>query len=392
MKSPFRQLFESSPDAMVIVDTRGRILRANARAASLFGYGPAQLDGRFIEVLFPGQENLPSGSPGLGKQGARRVELVGSRGDSSQFPAEIGIVPLRTRRSTATVLTIRDITEAQRARFLLERSLDLVESEGLDRRALIGRLIRAQQEERAWLAANIHDDTIQMISATSLSLPQLRLRLRTEDELAILDKWERTVRLSLSRLRRLIFDLRLSGVERSVAAAIRADLERLRSDTGISYRLDDRFPAPTPVTATVQIYRIAREALVNVRKHARADTVRVQVLDVDHGCLVTIVDDGIGYSPADVENRPGHLGLVLMRERAQLSGGWCRIESAPGAGTTVEFWTPLDGDPLDGDPAQPERAGECAAESVPPLAAISPPLITRQTPPDWTTGLMSKHS
>lgn len=356
MKSQLRQLCESFPDAMLIADSGGRILGANARAESLFGYRPAQLNGRCIQALFPDQVNLSPGGSGPGKHGAQPVELVGSRADSSQFPAEVSIVPLHTRQGTATVVIIKDITEAQRARFLFERGLNLLESEGLDRQALIGRLIRAQEEDRARIAAEIHDDTIQLISAASMSLQQLRLRLRAGDELEILGRLEQAFLLSLSRLRRLVFDLRPSGVERSVAPAIRADLERLRSETGIGYRLDDKLTGPTPVTATMLIYRIAREALVNVRKHARANTVRVQLLNVAHGCLVSIVDDGVGYNPAEVENRPGHLGLMLMRERAQLAGGWCRIESAPGAGTTVEFWIPLDG-----DPAQPESAGERAA-------------------------------
>src|SRR5215472_12573943 len=68
---------------------------------------------------------------------------------------------------------------------------------------------------------------------------------------------------------------------------------------------------------------------------------RAQLLDLAHGLLVRITDNGIGYSPADVEDRAGHLGLILMRERVHTAGGWCRTESAPGAGTTVEFWVPL---------------------------------------------------
>jgi signal transduction histidine kinase len=89
------------------------------------------------------------------------------------------------------------------------------------------------------------------------------------------------------------------------------------------------------------IYRNVREALANARKHARANAVLVEFLDIADGCLVRIVDDGVGYHPADIEDRPGHLGLVLMRERAELAGGWCRIESSPGSGTIVEFWVPL---------------------------------------------------
>jgi signal transduction histidine kinase len=115
----------------------------------------------------------------------------------------------------------------------------------------------------------------------------------------------------------------------------------MRSDTGIVYQLDDRMTAQAPETVALLIYRNIREALTNVRKHAHAGRVTVELLDVEGGCLVRVVDDGVGYDPSEVEARPGHLGLVLIKERAELAGGWCRIESSPGAGTTVEFWVPF---------------------------------------------------
>jgi signal transduction histidine kinase len=120
-------------------------------------------------------------------------------------------------------------------------------------------------------------------------------------------------------------------------------------DTGIDYQFEDSRALIAPVRTSVLIYRTAREALLNVRKHARAKHVQVQLRDVADGSLVRIVDDGVGYSPADIEERPGHLGLVLMRERARAAGGWCRVESMPGGGTTVEFWVPVDGPLADGD-------------------------------------------
>ena len=62
---------------------------------------------------------------------------------------------------------------------------------------------------------------------------------------------------------------------------------------------------------------------------------------VDGGIRVAVNDDGTGFVVAESVRVPGHIGLVAMRERAQLAGGWCRIESEPGAGTKVEFWVPL---------------------------------------------------
>jgi signal transduction histidine kinase len=110
----------------------------------------------------------------------------------------------------------------------------------------------------------------------------------------------------------------------------------------LAYRLDDRVSPRTPDSTALPIYRNIREALTNVRKHARAGTVTVELVEIEDGCLVRIADDGVGYDPVDVEDRPGHLGLVLIRERAELAGGWCRIESSPGTGTVVEFWVPFE--------------------------------------------------
>jgi PAS domain S-box-containing protein len=349
MKNHLRQLIESSPDAIMIVDPEGRIRHANAQAAALFGYDRDRLRGEPVQTLFPDQPlpRVSSDGPGQEQQFSRQLELVGSRHDSSQFPGEVRVIPIQTAHGPAAVVTVKDITEAQRAQFVLERSLEVLTSEDRDRQLLLGHLVRAQEEERNRIAAGIHDDTIQVMSAANLRLQQLRHRLQGPAEVEdILDKLEEALQLSLSRLRQLIFDLRPPSLQDgSLAAALRIYLEQMRSETGIAYQLDDTLTTEIPVTTSVLIYRTAQEALMNVRKHARATTVRVELTDISNGCLVRIADDGAGYNPADVENSPGHLGLVLMRERPQIAGGWCRIESAPGAGTTVEFWVPVDRPP-----------------------------------------------
>jgi signal transduction histidine kinase len=77
-----------------------------------------------------------------------------------------------------------------------------------------------------------------------------------------------------------------------------------------------------------------------VEKHARATRVFLAAEPVDNGIKVEIVDDGAGFVVAEAVHMPGHLGLLAMKERAQLAGGWFRIESDPGAGARVEFWVP----------------------------------------------------
>jgi PAS domain S-box-containing protein len=349
MKTQFRQFFESSPDALLVVDSVGRIRQANAQAESLFGYRHLQVHGEFAQTLFPGQQIsvAPSpGSPERAQPAGQHLELVGRRSDRSQFPADVAVIPIQTAEGPETLISIKDLSEAQRAQFVLELGLDVLQSAGRDEQALLDHLIRAQEQERSRIAADIHDDTIQILSAANLRLQQLRHRLQDPDNLQILDKLDETLSMSLGRLRQLIFDLRPSSLEHgSVAAAVRAYLEQMSSDTGIDYRVEGSCRADIPASTSMLIYRTTQEALVNVRKHAKAKTVRVQFTDVSDGCLTRISDDGVGYSPVEIEDRPGHLGLTLMRERAQFAGGWCRIESTPGGGTVVEFWVPLDNPP-----------------------------------------------
>jgi len=341
MKNEFFQFFEACRDAMLVVGLSGQISQANAQAEALFGYGPSQLHGQSARRLFPGQSlGLRPARPGPGVYTRRHAELVGQRADRSQFPAEVQVVAVKTDDGSAAVLCIRDITEQQRAQLVLELGLDVLHAADLEREALLGHLIGAQEDERARIAAGIHDST-QVMTAASLLVQQLQPRLREPDE-QVVARLERTLSMSVARLRQLIFDLRPAISDNgSVAATLRAYLEEMRAYTGIAYRFDDTRTAQASGHANMVIYRTAREALVNVRKHAQATTVAVQLVDAVHGLMVRIIDDGIGYSPADVEDRSGRLGLILMRERVQTVGGWCRIESAPGAGTTVEFWVPL---------------------------------------------------
>ena len=331
------------PDAVVVVDSQGRIIHANAQAASLFGFDERAMTGLLIQALFPDQLLvLPSMRSAPTDQAGQHLELVGSRSDSSRFPAIVAVMPVKIGQDRAAIFSIKDLTDAQRAQFILRRGMELLMSESRDRQALLRQLIRAREEERLRIAADIHDDAIQLLSAANFRLQQLRLRLRDEAARGILDKLQEALTLSSGHLRQLIFDLRPSGLEGgSLGTALRAYLEHLRSETGIAYRLDDRLSARAPDDTALLIHRNVLETLANVRKHSRASTVTVELRDVEHGYLIRIADDGVGYDPADIEDRPGHLGLVLIRERAELAGGWCRIESSPNAGTTVEFWVPL---------------------------------------------------
>jgi signal transduction histidine kinase len=207
-------------------------------------------------------------------------------------------------------------------------------------------LIRAQELERAQLAAGVHDDSLQVITAAMLRIQQLRHRIRDPETLEILGKLEETVSLAADRLRRLIFDFRPPALEsQGLAAALRDILSRMADETGVQVRLCDELDGQPPPETRLLLFRIAQEALTNVDQHAQARRVDVELSGRDGGYLVRIADDGVGVHPGQIArtSRAGHLGVTLMRERAEFAGGWFRMDSTPGGGTTVSVWVPDGG-------------------------------------------------
>jgi signal transduction histidine kinase len=139
-------------------------------------------------------------------------------------------------------------------------------------------------------------------------------------------------------MRGLVFALRPPALDwAGVASALRLYLEETRERFGLAYELDNRMAAEPSGEVRLNVYRIAQEAITNVRKHAGADWVHVSLASRGGGVLVTIRDDGRG---ADAAPDARSFGLASMRERAESAGGWWRMESGRTGGTTVEFWVP----------------------------------------------------
>src|SRR5919106_882852 len=161
------------------------------------------------------------------------------------------------------------------------------------------------------------------------------------------------------------------GTLTDVTARRHAELERRRIATEIH---DDPVQAMTAVEMRLESLRrrlegaeaetldevtvAVQEALANVRRHSQAGWVHVTLADRQEGALLRVRDDGIGFDPGAVdEERPGHLGLVSMRERAETAGGRFRVASADGRGTLVEAWVPLSLEAVGGGPCPTSGPG-----------------------------------
>jgi len=220
----------------------------------------------------------------------------------------------------------------------------VAERVALARHELVVQFSDASEDERRRVAEGIHDDSIQVIAAMGMRLQLLRRTLRDPDQLGLLADAELAVQLSISRLRQLVFDLHPPGLEQeglSVALAIALDMAG--NEATATYRLDDQLPSRPPAEIGVSLFRIAQEALANVREHARASSVTVTLLERDGGYAMRVADDGCGFEPE--LTAPG-AGFASMRTRSGMSGGSLRVETAVGRGTTVEAWLPQRPVPL----------------------------------------------
>lgn len=240
-----------------------------------------------------------------------------------------------------------DITEQKRAEEKLRRSLEILRRTMEERRALLVRLEEAQEEERRRIAADIHDDSIQVISAADLRAQALAQRIDDPELRAEALALHETLRDAVERLRHLLFELRPPALDRDgIAAALRQYLDQPWGGPAPQTELGVRLESEPPSEVRAMLFRIAQEAITNVRKHAGATHLRVVLETEGGGVLLRVEDDGRGLDPIDLsEPAPGHLGVTAMVERAELAGGWCRIEGEPGRGTTVECWLPLEPGP-----------------------------------------------
>lgn len=229
---------------------------------------------------------------------------------------------------------------------ILQEALDDLQRVEAERRRLLERTLRAAEEERIRIAADIHDGPIQRLASHGYALERLRMRLVRDDVrggLQDLEAAQDRVSHEIQALRQTMASLRPPALdEQGLAGALRDHVAGFADRTGLRWQMPTGFTGRLdPETETV-LYRVAQEALVNVAKHARATRVDVALNRRNGSVELSVRDDGEGFA-ADLGDlaRRGHFGIVAMREQVRLAGGACEIITAPGRGTTVRASIPV---------------------------------------------------
>jgi PAS domain S-box-containing protein len=211
--------------------------------------------------------------------------------------------------------------------------------------SLARKLVEVQENERVHIARELHDEAGQALSSLKLSLGRLehdpdcpeRLRQRLLDLKDMADG-------VLENLHRLAMDLRPAALDHlGLIAALEQYINKLCSDQlSIEFKAIGFGYERLPTTLETSLYRVVQEAVTNTIRYAQASNIGI-LLERKHGLVrVFVEDDGIGFDHENVQTGE-HIGLVGMRERAEMLGGTLTIESTPGRGTSIIMEVP-DGD------------------------------------------------
>jgi signal transduction histidine kinase len=207
---------------------------------------------------------------------------------------------------------------------------------------LSGRLISAQEEERARLARELHDDLTQRLGVLAIEAGREERNLPSSAGGATL----RSMREGLARLssdvHALSYRLHPSILEDlGLRAALKSECEHVGDTAPLQVDFDvNEIPEQVPPDVALCLFRITQESLRNIARHASASRVSINLRCLNSGLQLTVKDNGQGFD-AEGPRAKASLGLASMRQRVALLGGKLKIDSKPFGGTTISAWVPI---------------------------------------------------
>ncbi len=338
----FKALVEASPDFIAIAGLDGKVKYVNPGGRRLIGMEPGidVTTTTIPDYLTPAglEASLNVEQPAVLAKGHWEGESTLRNYKGPPIPVAIASFLIRDTENGepfALATVQRDISERLAAETALRELAD-------QRQALLTRLVDAQDEERARIAADVHDDPVQALASVDLRLGLLRRRLsdRAPELLAALEPLQISISGATDRLRALLFDLEPPDMQRGLTGALSRAAEEIFEHSETRWTVDGDDEPDVPDATRAIAYLISKEALNNSRKHASARNVTVTIGARNGGVEVTIADDGVGIGPARLEATPGHRGVFNMQDRAAVAGGRCTIGRGEQGGTVVTVWLP----------------------------------------------------
>jgi two-component system nitrate/nitrite sensor histidine kinase NarX len=217
----------------------------------------------------------------------------------------------------------------------LANALESLRASALEREAAVG-------EERALIARELHDSIAQSLAFLKIQVQLLRNAASKGQDarvMSTLDELDEGLRESINDVRELLVHFRTRTNTDDIERALQETLQKFQHQTGLSAKLHvEGHGLPLPADVQVQVLHVLQESLSNVRKHAGAGHVQLDVIKGAHWRF-RVRDDGAGFDVLDAPD-DSHVGLKIMRERAALIGARVDVNSEPGDGTTVTLTLP----------------------------------------------------
>jgi protein-histidine pros-kinase len=352
----FRMLLESAPDAMIIIDSQGKIAIANAQSEKMFGYDRQEMLGQPVEMLLPerlreghvGHREGFSAEPRLRPMGPG-LDLLGKRKDGSEFPVEISLSPVQSAAGHFVSSVIRDVTERRR----MEHEIIAARQEAE----------RANKANSAFLAAASHD-LRQPVQALSLLNGALRRTVKDERALEMIESQEYSL-IAMTNLLNSLLD-----ISRLDAGAVSPELEDFPIQRLID-RLSDEFSRQaqhvglefsSSSCATVinsdpnLLAEIIQNFVSNAIRYTDKGSVALKCSERAGQCVIAVTDTGIGIEKDQLDEifREFHqckvpgaskegfgLGLAIVKRLSDLLGLTISVTSDIGKGSTFSVSIPV---------------------------------------------------
>ncbi|MFB0526101.1 MAG: PAS domain S-box protein [bacterium] len=354
LEQRYKILVENIGEGLVIYDKNMVVTFVNDKICKIVGYKKDEVIGTQVSWFFTGENKdkveIELRGRRRGKSSHYSVRLKTKKG--KEILLFVSGVPLfdKNRKFDGGVAVVSDITERKQLEDKLEERKMELEKEVKKRTNLLVDLYRgvAVTEERNRLAQEIHDFYAQTLvsSILKIDLCEKVLDKGPENLKRELKELKKMLRKSIKSTRNVILRLRIPDFHRmGFVTILRQYLEEFRRKTGIAASLDLRVEKSLPMKIQVGTYRIIREAMNNVKKHARAKNVELSLRTHKNRNLRLIIeDDGKGFDlkRAIAKSYSKHFGLLGMEEQARLLGGSFAVESAKRQGTKIKVKVPLE--------------------------------------------------
>lgn len=352
----YRLLLEGLNEAALTLTADGTILYCNSRFTEMTKLASAQLLGSPVQRIIKSTERkLFEMTLGQLAEGPIRREFNLRATDRSFSPVLFSIKNLGLEGMPVYCVVVTDIADQKRTEEALQKSelhyrklfLEEQRIQG-ELRRLSREILRVQEEERARISREIHDEIGQTLTAIGLNLRTLKsngkpseIKRKVQSVQNLLEKASDFIHVFSHQIHPSMLE------DLGLIPALRSFIRDFEKNTGMRIQLKaSGTPGRADIDQKAVLYRIVQESLTNVLKHSGTQKATVTIRKSPHAITLEIVDEGKGFDPGDVSGTPEKrqgLGVLGMRERARLIGGKFKILSQPGKGTRVRVHLPLGG-------------------------------------------------